>query len=159
MIHGLHHCAIATRDIDRLCRFYCELFGFEKVAEGSWADLPALDVVIGLPNTASRFAMLSAGNALLELFEFSSPKPGNGDPERRACDPGFTHLCMNVTDIDSEYERLRAAGMRFHARPWHSAALCFTYGRDPDGNIVELLEVPDEKSPYRLQRIQNARMR
>jgi hypothetical protein len=49
-----------------------------------------------------------------------------------------------VTDIDAEYERLKAAGMVFHCPP-QAAGKGFraTYGRDPDGNVVELLEVKD----------------
>jgi hypothetical protein len=70
---------------------------------------------------------------------------------RPVCDHGITHLCLNVTDIDKEYERLNAAGMRFHCPPQHMGALKATYGRDPDGNVVELLEVTDAKNPIALE--------
>ena len=58
------------------------------------------------------------------------------------CDHGITHLCLQVEDIDGEYERLKAAGMTFHCAPQKAGkGLRATYGRDPDGNVVELLEV------------------
>ena len=150
MIHGIHHCAIATHDIERLARFYCDALGFVKVSDGHWdVGNKLLDAIVGLDDTASRYAMLRAGPCFLEFFQYSSPTPGPGDPARRACDPGLTHLCLSVSDIDAEYERLSALGMRFHTAPFRSDVMRTTYGRDPDGNIVELLEVLDTQHPYR----------
>jgi catechol 2,3-dioxygenase-like lactoylglutathione lyase family enzyme len=151
MIHGLHHCAIATDNIERLVEFYCGAFGFQQVNEGRW-DIgnQVLDSIVGLKDTAARYAMLRAGHCFLELFQYSSPTPAPGDPRRRACDPGLTHLCLSVTDIDAEFERLSALGMHFHAPPFRSDVMRTTYGRDPDGNIVELMEVLDGKHPYRM---------
>jgi catechol 2,3-dioxygenase-like lactoylglutathione lyase family enzyme len=86
--------------------------------------------------------MLRLGNAYLELFQYSAPEPGQGDPNRRVCDPGITHLCLDVTDVDAEYARLSAVGMVFHSPPQDVAPGVRTvYGRDPDGNVVELQEV------------------
>ena len=53
---------------------------------------------------------------------------------------------VNVTDIAAEYARLKAAGMVFHCPPQTRSGLRVTYGRDPDGNVVELLEVTDRES-------------
>jgi len=36
--------------------------------------------------------------------------------------------------------------MRFHCPPQDVGDLRATYGRDPDGNVVELLEVKDQSS-------------
>lgn len=146
MILGLHHTAIATLDIERLSRFYIDLFGLKKIVDDSWKNAPALDDIVGLKNSSAHFMLLSAGNQVLELFEFASPKPKPGDPNRPVSDCGFTHVCFAVTDIQAEYERLSRAGMRFHAPPILAAErpLCATYGRDPDGNVVELLEIRGE---------------
>lgn len=143
MILGMHHTAIATLDIERLSRFYCELIGLKKITEDGWSGAPELDAIVGLRNSAARFMLLSAGNQFLELFEYSSPVTQPGDPGRRVCDPGFTHICFVVDDIDSEYERLSSAGMPFHAAPLKAGdrPLRATYGRDPDGNVVELLQI------------------
>lgn len=149
MIRGLHHCAIASTDVDKLAKFYCDMFGFAKITEGSWDRGNAeLDAIVGLRDSASRFVMLGTKNCFLELFEYSSPEVSPGDPNRRACDPGITHLCMYVSDIESEYNRLVAGGMRFHAPPLSSNVIRVTYGRDPDGNIIELMEVIESGHPY-----------
>ena len=92
--------------------------------------------------------MLRAGNAYVELFQYETPSPRPGSPSRPVCDHGLTHICLDVTDLDAEYERLRAAGMRFHCPPQDlGPGLRTTYGRDPDGNVVELQEVSDPNNP------------
>lgn len=143
MILGVHHTAIATRDIDALSAWYCDMFGLEKLCEDAWSDAPDLDRIVGLKNSAARFMLLSGGNHCLELFEFSSPDCGEHTPDRPVGKPGFTHICFAVDDIVAEHRRLSALGMEFHCPPVVAGdrPLIATYGRDPDGNVVELLQV------------------
>jgi len=143
MIHGIHHTAISTADIERSARFYRDLLGFEEVFKLNWdIGTKTLDNITGLKDSSARVIMLKAGNACVELFEYASPPPQTAEPQRPVCDHGITHLCLQVTDIDDEYARLSAAGMEFHCPPQQVGdALRATYGRDPDGNVVELLEV------------------
>ena len=67
-----------------------------------------------------------------------------------------THIYgFDVKDIDVEYERLVNAGVKFHTPPPKSDQLGggkirATYGRDPDGNVIELQEVLDPNSQIRL---------
>lgn len=141
MLRGFHHAAISTPDLERSVRFYRELFGCTVLREFGWpAGIPAADALTGLRNSAARAVMLKLGDSHLEIFEFSSPTPKPGDPDRPACDHGITHICLEVRDSQAEYVRLKAAGMRFHAPPQAQDGGFVTYGRDPDGNIVELLE-------------------
>jgi catechol 2,3-dioxygenase-like lactoylglutathione lyase family enzyme len=95
--------------------------------------------------------MLRAGNAMIELFQYETPPPKQGDPNRPVCDHGITHLCLDVTDLDAEYARLKAAGMTFHCPPQNlGPAVRTTYGRDPDGNVIELQEIGVPDSPLAL---------
>jgi catechol 2,3-dioxygenase-like lactoylglutathione lyase family enzyme len=66
---------------------------------------------------------------------------------------GITHLCLDVTDIHAEYERLRAAGMRFHCPPIEYGTRKTTNGRDPDGNVIEIHEVLSRSHPVFLERL------
>jgi catechol 2,3-dioxygenase-like lactoylglutathione lyase family enzyme len=154
MIRGIHHTAIATKDLDRLLSFYRDLLGLEVVYSATIErGTKEIDDLFDLPDSACRLAMLKAGNGFIELFEFSNPPGGPGNPTRPVCDPGFTHICLNVHDIHHEYDRLRAAGMRFHCPPFHTPGFCWaTYGRDPDGNVIELLE-PAAGAPIELPRL------
>jgi catechol 2,3-dioxygenase-like lactoylglutathione lyase family enzyme len=152
MIRGIHHTAISTADIERSLRFYRDLLGFEVVYTSAWeAGTASTDRITGLKDSAARVVMLKTGNACVELFQFSSPTPKTAEPMRPVCDHGITHLALYVTDIDAEYERLKAAGMTFHCPPQGRGAIRATYGRDPDGNVVELLEVKDATSPMYLK--------
>ena len=148
MIHGIHHTAISTADIERSLRFYRDLLGFEEVFKLNWeVGTEALDAITGLEDSSARVVMLKAGNACVELFEYSTPIPAPGNENRPVCDHGITHLCLQVTDIEAEYDRLKAAGMVFHCPPQSvGSETVATYGRDPDGNVVELLEVPSDNA-------------
>jgi glyoxylase I family protein len=151
MINGLHHAAIATHDIDRIVEFYVSMMGFEIVSKGGWdVGDDDIDGMVGLQGSASKVAMLQAGNCFLEVFEYLSPRGRRRDPDYPVCDTGFTHIGLNVTDIEAEFERLSAAGMRFHGRPIDRppGVLRAAYGRDPDGNVIELVEVMTPDHPF-----------
>ena len=151
MIRGIHHTAVSTVDLERSLAFYRDLLGFETVLDWSWPEGTAnMNRTHGLPETAGRVVLLQAGNAMLELFEYATPGPRAADPERRLCDHGITHFCIDVDDIDAEYERLRAGGMSFHCPPVDYGTVKTTYGRDPDGNVIELQEVKDPADPLAL---------
>jgi catechol 2,3-dioxygenase-like lactoylglutathione lyase family enzyme len=156
MIRGVHHVAISTPDIDRLAAFYVDVVGFTPVMSTSWSDRPIIDRIIDLPGSAARQLMLQAGNAYLELFQYESPLGTPADPARNPANHGYTHFCLDVTDIDAEYERLSANGMTFHAPPptreeLGNGSIRAIYGRDPDGNIVELQEILDPVVPFALE--------
>jgi catechol 2,3-dioxygenase-like lactoylglutathione lyase family enzyme len=141
MIRGIHHIAVHVRDLPRMIRFYREAFGFEVVgAEFSWRDSDIVDRIIGVAGSAARGAMLRAGTCYMELFEFSAPAP-DSIRALRPSDKGYTHFCVDVTDIEQEYDRLCALGMTFDdRRPVDAGHVKTVYGRDPEGHVIELQE-------------------
>ncbi len=150
LTNEIHHVGLSTRRLDLMVAFYVDVFGFAVLRRAAWErGTPEIDALVGLRDSAAHYVMLSRGSARIELHAYSSPTPGPTDPERRVCDPGQSHFCFGVTDIDAEYERLRAAGMRFHSPPFPSVDRAepgtsrVAYGRDPDGNVIELLEELD----------------
>jgi catechol 2,3-dioxygenase-like lactoylglutathione lyase family enzyme len=146
----VHHVAICTKNIDRLMAFYRDQFGFSLVyqREKPGDPNPASDAIFGLQGVSFRMAMLKSSNVFLEMFEFASPQGKAGDPRRPVVDAGITHICFNVTGIRAEYERLKAAGMVFHCEPQVRPGIGqATYGRDPDGNVIELIET-DPECPF-----------
>lgn len=151
MIKGIHHVTISTGNIEQLRQFYCDILGFELVMEYDWEPGTEMgsqaDKIIGLKNTGTKVAMVKMGGFHVEFFEYSSPAPKPVDPEWRVCDHGYTHLCLEVDDIDAEYDRLSNAGMTFHGPPppFYNG-LRALYGQDPDGNIVEILQIDSDAS-------------
>jgi len=141
MILGFHHAAISTPDLDRCLNFYKNVIGCEEAWSFEWPiGTPEADAMTGLTGSAARAVMLKLGDSFLEVFEFSSPQPAVLDPARPVCDHGITHVCLQVENLHDEYARMRAAGMKFHSEPLSQDSGYVVYGRDPDGNVVELIE-------------------
>jgi len=141
MIKGFHHAAISTPDLERCIDFYTRVIGGEVAWEFGWErGTPPADAVTGLEDSACRAAMLKIGDTFLEVFEFSSPEQSARDGLRPVNLHGITHICLEVSDIHGEYRRLSGAGMTFHCEPLAQDGSSMVYGRDPDGNVVELIE-------------------
>lgn len=144
MIRGIHHVAVHVHDMDRMIDFYRQAFGFELVGEPfSWENNEFIDRIVDVPGSAARGAMLRAGTCYMELFQFQQPEPESDRP-LRPYDKGYTHFCVDVTDIDTEYERLKGVGMQFsEPAPIDAGHVKTLYGRDPEGNIIEIQQTAD----------------
>lgn len=148
MIVGIHHLAISTPDIDRFVDHYQRWFGFERSGGGGWeGGNERIDQMVGLKDSAARYEMIRLGNLYIEVFEYSAPVGQAVHP--RMCDHGITHLCLYTDDVFADYERLLGLGMTFNGPPGGTAATRATYGRDCDGNVVELLQIVDAESSFR----------
>jgi len=159
MIIGVHHVAISTPDLDRLATFYCDELGFERIFDAAWEPgNAAADAVTGLKGSAARTAMLRGGNLYLELFEFRSPAPEAAPQPRPVCDHGITHLCLLVDDVDAACDRI---GLDYQSAPQDlGGGVRTVYGRDPDGNVVELKELQGgDDHPVSLRRLELQRAR
>ena len=150
MIRGIHHVSLHVRDLDAMADFYCKAFNFTDTGfKGGWSDAPELDEIVGVPNSAASSRMLVAGNCYLELFRYSNPVPDDGAPPGEPYTNGYTHFCVDVTEIEREVERLAKLGMTFdrphgQGRPVDVGIVKAIYGRDLEGNLIELQETsPD----------------
>jgi catechol 2,3-dioxygenase-like lactoylglutathione lyase family enzyme len=155
MIRGVHHVAISTPNLERIVAFYRDVIGAEVVYEGGWKRGSAIiDGIVGLKDSEARQAMLKLGNAYLEFFEYVSPRGDPKNPAYGVNDHGYTHFCLDVQDIDAEYERLMRGGMTFNCPPprFEGSPIRATYGRDPDGNVIEIQEIRDPAHDFALER-------
>lgn len=141
MIHGVDHTAISVPDLRQAIDFYCDVLGFELEGESGWPrGAERIDALVGLPDSASKVAMVRLGGSRIEIFQYASPEPSPRDPGFRVCDHGITHFCLAVTEIAAEYARLVEAGVEFNAPPVDLGTTLCAYGRDPFGNVFELKE-------------------
>ncbi|TGD71333.1 lactoylglutathione lyase [Mangrovimicrobium sediminis] len=141
MIRGVHHFAVHVNDMDKMVKFYKDAFGFELVGEGfSWENDDFIDKIVDVPNSAARGCMLRAGTCYMEMFQYSAPAPKSSrplDPQ----DKGYTHFCVDVIGIEEEFKRLQGLGMTFsQPEPINVGHVKSIYGRDPEGNVIELQE-------------------
>jgi glyoxylase I family protein len=125
-----HHVAITTSRLALLRAFYVELLG--------------LPVVGGFPDHDIVF--LDAGGTTIELIgEQPSAAAGDGTGTNgRAGRLGWHHLALQVDDADAAYAELVAAGVAPHSAPESfppaNATLRIAFLRDPDGNLLELVQ-------------------
>ena len=140
MIKGIDHAAISTGDFGRLVEFYCGLLTMELVADATFKGA-LYDNITDLKGAGGRVGVLQLGSMKIEVFEFTSPTPRTNALNRPVCDHGITHLCFLVEDIEAEYARLKEAGVPFHCPPQDAGWAKATYARDPDGNVVEIIEI------------------
>jgi len=150
-IKGVHHVNLAVEDIELMQDFYRGALGFEEIFALQWGPDDVACLVTGVKRSTAKVAMLKCENLIVELIQYVKPETQIGD----RCEPysrGYTHICLEVTDIDAEYERLKGHGMTFHAPPTPLEDRNFRaiYGRDPEGNLIELQELFGEDNAMEL---------
>ena len=150
--NGVHHLSMSVPSLAAARAFYVELMGFAEVFDYAWAGSAAMDQLTGLSGSAGKMMFLDAGNLLLEVFEYESPAPQAIRPDGDVRHFGYTHLCLDVDDAAAAYERLKAAGVRFHSAPMVSDHVVTVYGLDPFGNVFELQQIKAESIPSRVLR-------
>jgi catechol 2,3-dioxygenase-like lactoylglutathione lyase family enzyme len=142
----LTHFGLLVSDIERSTRFYCDALGFEPVSEliVIGQEFSKLSGAAGDAKTYLRF--IRRDEVTIELL-CSEAAPVTGRPARDRL--GLWHLCLNVADIDAEIARIRAHGgaVREETRTVFDLAggktMEIVYCSDPDGQPVELTNIPD----------------
>lgn len=142
MIKNIRHTGIVVTDLGAALSFYRDLLGFREIKRLDESGA-YIDNMLSLINARVTTVKLAApDDSRIELLHYHSHprKPG---PGRESCSIGITHIALTVENLDRAYERLSAAGVRFNAPPQRSpdGYAKVTFCRDPDGTLVELVEV------------------
>ncbi len=139
MILGVHHAAIAVPKMEVALAFYCDLLGFEVVLE---AEVPSgievMSHAMGIEDSGFKIRKIKKGNSCIELFEFNVSEVG--DSRRPANRTGLVHIALASDDIVADFAQLSDAGVAFNTGLTGEVLDRFAYGRDPFGNIIELIE-------------------
>ena len=139
MILGLHHAALAVEDLDSALAFYCNVVGFEVVME---AEIPpgieAMGQAMAIDDASFKVRMIQKGDTRIELFEFN--QSAAAEAQRPVNKLGITHIALSSDGVEADFEYLAANGVVFNSPLFGSAPSRFAYGRDPFGNVIELLE-------------------
>ena len=137
MIQGVHHPALSVPDIQKALDFYCGVLGFEVVMD---VDLPAglMEQGFGIEDAACKIRMVAKGTTCIEIFEFADSPAG--DAKRPVNRQGIAHIAFASDDVPADYEHLRSNGVVFNTPPQGDSPQQWCYGRDPFGNVIELIE-------------------
>ena len=134
-----HHTGFIVTNREQSIAFYRDAVGLELLTTYERRG-PAIDQVVGYPDTHLRSAMLAlpGGGHILELIQYAAPAPeARGSEERSQI--GAAHLALEVDDIDGAFRRLQAGGARIMNPPAElEPGLMACYLQDPDGNWLEI---------------------
>ena len=140
------HTNIVARDVERLANFYKQIFGCVVTSPSQVMTGDALSKGSGIPNVEVRGIWLQMPgfeeNApTLELFQYTDTE-NRSSP--RLNEPGYSHIAFDVSDIAATADAVLAAGgsrlgsIADYEDP--SGIVTFVFLRDPEGNIVELIQ-------------------
>ncbi len=115
-ITNIRHTGIVVSHMERSLRFYRDLLGMEV-----WADFcdnsDYVQAVTDVPGANVRMVKLKAGDGVsIELLQYLS-HPSDEPQPKKACDVGCSHVALQVDDLETLYEKLRAEGIHFNAPP------------------------------------------
>lgn len=136
-----HHTALSVKDYDGAKAFFVDMLGFRVENEIKDRGEPALGVTVGMPGARCDWAMLERQGHRIELFKWLVPE-GKAHGRHQA-DIGYTHICMQVSDVMEAWRRLTAAGWKSVSEPQslRGGVSRPVYIIGPEGCIVEFLEL------------------
>lgn len=142
MVTGIHHMSFTVSDMDTSIAFYRDVLGleliFDNAESGQLMQGPEVDNITACPNSKLRVAFVRIDGKLIELVQYNPP--GKLLMDSKANDIGSAHVCFKTDDINGLYEKLEKAGAGIHCPPQDLGSEKVFYFRDPDGNILEVVE-------------------
>ena len=139
MIVGFDHTSFTVADIGKSVDFWSKFLGFETAfvapRSGDWPGK-----VTGVPGAQLMVAHLNGYGHRMEFIQYT--EGAAAAPPLKPSMPGVAHVCLKVDDIEVTYLALINGGATSQGeitdvRPGCRAA----YIRDPNGIIIELLEL------------------
>jgi catechol 2,3-dioxygenase-like lactoylglutathione lyase family enzyme len=152
---------IGVSDIDRAMKVYSGILGYDKVVydvTGTFDDLAPLP---GGGGTFRRVLLIPGkpfqggfspvfGQSTVELIQATDRKGTKIYEGRLWGDPGFIHICYDISGMDNLRQSCDNAGFPFSVDSMQShagnsfdmgeAAGHFAYIEDPDGTLIEFVE-------------------
>lgn len=127
------HVAFKVADIERSLRWYSDAFSAKKIYHAeAQGDRPEL-----------MFLEFSRGQCV-ELFT-----GGKNLLPSRTDQIGYIHFCLVLDNLDQALEHLAKMNVRPERKFIGRAKQRIAFISDPDGNSIELMEIPPESEIYR----------
>ena len=142
MISSIRHTGLVVSNLENSIIFWRDHLGFkiEKCMDESGS---CIDAMLGLHNVEVTTVKLRAPDGgVVELLNFKS-HPDVREWTGAPYSTGFTHIALNVSNLDELCENLRGAGVVFHAAPQLSndGSVRAIYCKGPEGILRELVEL------------------
>ncbi|MFJ4189236.1 VOC family protein [Kitasatospora sp. NPDC089509] len=129
-----HHVSLSVADLSAQEAWY-----------GSAFELTRVDERLELPEAGVRTVVLSNASGLrVEFVQRPGSSPvAPADPFTATAVQTFTHLALQVPDLDAAFARLTGecgAAPVSPPGPGVTAGMRYAYVADPEGNLLELIE-------------------
>lgn len=144
------HTNVNSPDWEKLATFYEEVFGCVRIDPMLEFQGAFIDRAVGSKGVHLKGILLAlpgygaAGGPALEIYTQEDPDEGGPAPYRRN---GFAHLGFIVDDIVKTLDSLVEHGgskmgeISGHCEGDPEGLPLFVYAKDPDGNILELMQL------------------
>jgi catechol 2,3-dioxygenase-like lactoylglutathione lyase family enzyme len=135
----IRHTGLVVKNLKKSKQFWINYFGF-KVRKEIKEKGKILSKVLGLNEVIIKTCkMFDKKNNMLELIYFYKPKIKN--KKTFVNSNGFTHIAINVDDLDKFYNKFKKK-IIFNNKPQTSedGKVKFIYCKTPEGAYVELVE-------------------
>lgn len=148
-VHSIFHVNLNCRDFEKSLAFY-QALGFSVEMEFPVAGHPAVGKGLGVGDHLVKGALLRLGDdpngTRLDLLEWLKPRNSNPSP-LSLTDPGIVRIALSSDNFEADCEKLRSLGAPLISEPIYRPTpegdipffVCF---RDPDGNVLELVNRP-----------------
>jgi glyoxylase I family protein len=118
MFTGIEHFAIASPNPKRLAEWYVAVLDFEITYE-----------------YAGNYFVEAQNGTLIEII------PAEGErAETTVRSPGMRHIAISVRDFDGARGLLASRGVKFDAEPYVNQGNRLQFFKDPDGNLLHLIQ-------------------
>jgi len=165
-ISEIHHVALTVSDIERSAAFYRDALGFRKVLDMK-ANQPVNARMLHLPLKGFniRSIMMVQGTSTVGEIELMQVEPmaEKQTPPKRPGDLGMWVISFEVKGerLEDVVQRLRDMGVKFFSDIEEIdlegyAPMKAVMFEDPDGNLLELVQLPSKEDYLRLKREREA---
>ncbi len=118
MFIGVEHFAIASPNPRTLAEWYASHLAFHINYE-----------------YAGNYFVKAPNGVMIEIIPASGER---GENTRQT--PGMRHIAISVDDFDAAQEELRQKNVAFDGEPYAAGGNRLVFFKDPDGNLIHLIE-------------------
>lgn len=140
---GTNHTSFTVKSLDRALALFVDGLGFALLSRAP-RDRTAIERITGVAGGDVTIAFVQGPSHRVELIEYSAPE-GRGHAAPRPCDAGFSHLALDVADMDAvlalaDSHGLSLLGEVYAIDQGPNAGRRVAYFRDDNGLTLEFLE-------------------
>jgi len=119
----LEHIGIYAKDVEALKNWYCDVLGLKVIKK------------LERPGRPPVYFLSGEEGLIVEILPTTSERK-----ERSLEDPGFSHIGLAVDNFDYVKTCLESKGIQLSGVRVTSAGWKIGYFKDPEGNVLEIVE-------------------